>query len=139
MEYFEDNEVMCCLKLFLFSGCIQRFLQKLQDCDYITDENSNLIQFCQNLERVFIYGLISVQNAFGFTKSVDPWNWLEKLAFSKDSSISFSFINSVEAVKRYQSILTNTGKLRLLIRNCLTSKSLHVPVEYLVSFYNSIR
>lgn len=116
----------------IISGYIIKFLEDIKEFNCISDDNPNLAVFCENVEKIFHYGLISSHNSFGFTKPNDPWTWLEKISNVRDDIITFGYINSVESVKHYQSILSNVGKLRLLIRNCLNRKSLHVPVEYLV-------
>ncbi|KAK4874706.1 hypothetical protein RN001_014066 [Aquatica leii] len=114
-------------------ACTLKLINNLTDTEYISDTNPNLIHFCENVEKIFTVGLNSVHTAFGFLKLNEAWYWLEKAAVMQDNAITFGYINSVEEVKRYQHILTNVGKLRLLIRNLLSRKSMYVPVKYLLN------
>ncbi|KAB0793857.1 hypothetical protein PPYR_13477 [Photinus pyralis] len=111
---------------------ILKLIQDVEELGYISDTNVNLISLCENVEKVFNSALSSVSTTFGFIKATDAWSWLEKAAVCGDSSITFAYVNSVEHTAHYQHILTRVGRLRLLIRNLLSRKALHVPVEYLL-------
>ncbi|KAF5288300.1 hypothetical protein FQR65_LT12032 [Abscondita terminalis] len=111
---------------------ILKLIDDLKHIEHISDTNPNLIPFCENVEKIFSCGLNSVHTTFGFLKTNEAWTWLEKVATFRDDVITFGYINSVEHVKRYQHLLTKTGKLRLLIRNLLSRKSIYVPVKYLL-------
>lgn len=121
-------------KLIGLSGCIARFLQDTKTTGHISDKNTHLIGFCQCVEAVFNNGLLQ-QITFPFTKTTSAWSWLEKCASAKHNVVTFTYLSAVEEAKKYKYILTNSGKLRLLIRICLNEKCLHVPVQYLVSCY----
>lgn len=110
-------------------GCVLKLVQTSGSSE-ITDGNEELQHFCQNLERVFQKGLLRT-TSLGFTKISESWYWLEQLA-SQHRGVAFNYISSVNAVKTSQKVVTPTGKLRLLIRTCLVSRCLHVPVEILV-------
>lgn len=66
------------------------------------------------------------------TKSTaDAWHWLEELS-QRQEGLLFAFSTSVEAIRENSKIQTASGKLRQLIRTCLTKKCLHMPVQLLV-------
>lgn len=110
-------------------GCVLKLVQTSGNSG-ITDDNAELQDFCQSLERVFQKGLLR-STTMGFTNVSESWYWLEHLA-SEHSGATFNYISSVNAVKASQKVVTPTGRLRLLIRTCLVSRCLHVPVEILV-------
>ena len=113
-------------------GCVLGFLEEIKINRYIFDSNSTLLLFCQSLERIFSDNLLSTYNKFGFGKRTDAWQWLEKVPNDFKSDVSYNYSNCVENAKVSQRI-SNNGRLRLLIRLCLTHKCIHVPFEYLVS------
>ncbi|KAF5285914.1 hypothetical protein FQA39_LY04375 [Lamprigera yunnana] len=112
-------------------GCVLNLVEDVKKTERILDENPNLIKLCKNIEKVLSYNLIPTYNTFGFEKSSEAWTWIEKVANARDN-VTFGFVSSVEEVRRYQHVLSNVGKLRLLIRNLLFRKALHVPIVYLI-------
>lgn len=127
------------IDFFLFSntqilGYTQNFLEETKHSQYVNEKNESLLQFCQVVEKIFSTGIAAGCNSLGFTKQFDAWTVLKKIAqFKKDGNFQYRY--SVENVKKQKNVLTNIGKLRLLIRYCLVNKCLHVPVEYLVCYY----
>ncbi|XP_026673081.1 uncharacterized protein LOC108629494 isoform X2 [Ceratina calcarata] len=70
-------------------------------------------------------------NPIGFPKLPDAWYWMEEIGEKHFSSCcTYSLV--VEQVRQNPKVHTPTGRLRLLIRTCLTRKCLHMPVEMLV-------
>lgn len=137
MFLFKLNLKNITLKLLMcvFSVCTQSFLEEIQHSQYVSEQNSHLPIFCLGVEKIFNTGLLVSVNSIGFIKHVDAWSLLDKISCVKDEIITYAFRSSVENVKLHKNVLTKVGKLRLLIRYCLVSKCLHVPVEYLVSYF----
>lgn len=105
---------------------------KLAKCGAdITDENDDLPLFCKSLEACFQKGVLSRLNAFGFPKLPEAWFWLEEIADKSDSSL-FAFTSAVENVRENLKVQNHIGRLRLLIRTCLSRRCLHVPVQYII-------
>ncbi|XP_022903455.1 uncharacterized protein [Onthophagus taurus] len=112
-------------------GCILNFFEEIKE-NGINDSNPDLLVFCSTTEKIFSTGLNQIHNTLGFIKSINnPWLWLDKIA--SDKAISFTYLNCVEKVRKCKSIQTNLGRLRLLIRLCLSQKCLHIPLEYLIT------
>lgn len=116
----------------MISGCTLNFLTELNNLENILDTNATLVRFCQTLENIFIQGLKTSCNTLGFIKYTDPWTWLENVGATKHNLITFSYRTSVDTVKQFRNVFTNTGRFRLLIRYCLVNKCLHVPLEFMV-------
>lgn len=114
------------------------FLEEIKINNCINDSNSILLLFCQSLEKIFSLGLLPCHNTFGLFKYVDPWVWLEKITHNKNSDISYSYSHCVDNAKLCRNVITNIGRLRLLIRLCLVYKCIHIPLEYLVSNYYTL-
>lgn len=108
-------------------------MEEFSNSNSITDDSSDLLLFCHALEKIFNYGLLPQLNSLGFTKQVDPWFWLEKVADVCHPVVKFAYKHAVDKVRDTCTVQTNVGKFRLLIRFCLVAKCLHLPVEYLVS------
>lgn len=108
------------------------FLEEIKINHCINDSNSILLLFCQTLEKILNYGLIPV-HTFGFSKYVEPWVWMEKITHDKNTDLLYSYLHCVDTVKLHKNVMTNIGKLRLLMRLCLIHKCLHIPIEYLVN------
>ncbi|KAI4456686.1 multiple pdz domain protein [Holotrichia oblita] len=115
-------------------GCILAFLEEIKINHCISDSNSILLLFCQCLEKILNLGLVPVYNTFGFCKYIDPWVWLEKIIHDKNADISYNYLHCVENIKLCRNVITNIGKLRLLIRLCLIHRCLHIPIEYLKNY-----
>ncbi|XP_033211996.1 uncharacterized protein LOC117169634 [Belonocnema kinseyi] len=105
---------------------------KLTKCGTdIGDENEDLPFFCKSIEACFQREVLSRLNAFGFPKLPEAWYWLEEIADRNDSSL-FAFTSAVENVRENLKIQNPIGRLRLLIRTCLTRRCLHLPVQYII-------
>ncbi|GJQ72241.1 hypothetical protein Trydic_g3332 [Trypoxylus dichotomus] len=115
-------------------GCILAFLEEIRINHCINDSNAVLLLFCQNLEKILNLGLVPVYNTFGFCKYIDAWIWLEKITHDRNANLSYSYVHCIGNVKLCRNVITNIGKLRLLIRLCLIHKCLHIPIEYLKNY-----
>ncbi|XP_012283921.1 uncharacterized protein LOC105701613 isoform X2 [Orussus abietinus] len=111
---------------------LKGWTRKLTECETeITDDNEHLPFFCKSLERCLQKGVLVRTNALGFPKLPEAWYWLNESSNWKDS-LFYAFSTTIETVKQSEKVQTPIGRLRLLIRNCLVRKSLHVPIEFLV-------
>jgi hypothetical protein len=63
---------------YFFLGCVLKLVQASGSSE-ITDDNAELQNLCQNLERVFQQGLLR-NTSLGFAKVSESWYWLEQLA-----------------------------------------------------------
>ncbi|KAK0085359.1 hypothetical protein PV325_005353 [Microctonus aethiopoides] len=98
----------------------------------ITDDNPDLILLCSSLEKCFQLGVtMRITSSVGYPKSADAWHWLEELG-ERNERFLYSFTSAVESVSQNLKVESPIGKLRLLIRICLTKKCLHMPVQLLV-------
>lgn len=98
----------------------------------VTDANINLLPFCACIEKIFMKGLVTKYNTLGIAKPLHAWIWLEKIKPNNNDSSTFNFSSSLESVRYCKSVLSSTGRLRLLIRTCLMKKCLHIPIMTLV-------
>lgn len=111
---------------------LKGWTRKLTECPTeINDDNNNLQQFCESLEKCFQNGVLMPFNTVGFPLLADAWLWLSEI-HCKNLSPFDTYSLAVEQVKSNAKVDTSTGRLRLLIRTCLTRKCLHTPVEILV-------
>ncbi|XP_012256436.2 uncharacterized protein LOC105686328 isoform X1 [Athalia rosae] len=111
---------------------LKGWTRKLTECKTeINDSNINLPSFCKSLERCFQKGVVMRMNAIGFPKLPEAWFWMEEIT-DKNQSLSYSYTSAVQAVKENPRLRSPSGRLRLLIRICLSRKCLHVPVQILL-------
>lgn len=103
----------------------------ITDCPKpITDVEPKLTQFCECFERILYQGLLPTKTVIAVIRSFECWYWLEKLELEK-LGVPFCYASCVEDVRSCQRVQSNRGKVRLLIRYCLTKKCLHVPIEFI--------
>lgn len=105
-----------------------KFLENYNINVPITDANVNLQPFCCCVEKIFTKGLIPQYNSLGIAKQLHPWCWIEKIKLNGNDSSTFNFTNALYSVRNCKTVLSSTGRLRLLIRTCLTKKCLHIPI-----------
>ncbi|XP_034940507.1 uncharacterized protein [Chelonus insularis] len=111
---------------------LKGWIRKLTEAKtVIKDDNSDLRFFCECLEKCLRKGILLRMNSIQFFKIFEVWHWMKDIA-DKHIKFLYTFTLAVENVSQNQKVQTSTGKLRLLIRTCLTKKCLHTPVELLV-------
>lgn len=110
----------------------RKFMEEVK-INPINDRNSDLVVFCMTVEKILNEGLRYVTNSFGFIKCPYIFEWMDTIAESrKNMDVPYAFVSAIEAVNSEPSVSTKTGQLRLLIRQCLTKKCLHYPIEHIV-------
>lgn len=97
----------------------------------VTDESDILVKFCESLESVLSKGLKPQLTPLGFGKEGDVWTWM---AFFGDQrkGATFGYEYAVSSVKKDSKVSTNVGRMRLLIRTCLSHHCLFKPIEMIV-------
>ncbi|KAG7189461.1 hypothetical protein KM043_017157 [Ampulex compressa] len=111
---------------------LKGWTKKLTECSKgIDDTNVDLPFFCKSLEKCLQRGVLTRVNVIGFPRVPDAWFCLEEIA-ERNQSVCPTFSLAVEQVRENAKVYTPTGRLRLLIRTCLTRKCLHMPIEILV-------
>ncbi|KAF6202761.1 hypothetical protein GE061_003163 [Apolygus lucorum] len=96
----------------------------------IQDADPHVTLFCECLERILCHGLHKPRSVIGIIRVPSPWVWLEQAADEKYGG-PYSYISSVENVKRCGKVKTDRGKVRLLIRLALTRRCIHYPVQFI--------
>ncbi|XP_008546819.1 uncharacterized protein LOC103570751 [Microplitis demolitor] len=104
----------------------------------ITDKSTDLLLFCECLEKCLQQGIIHHLNPFSLSKSSEVWDWVEELVERHLGELPTLSL-AVEAVSQNEKIQTPGGKLRLFIRICLVKKCLHLPVQLLVRTHGLTR
>ncbi|XP_046413335.1 uncharacterized protein LOC124176283 [Neodiprion fabricii] len=108
---------------------LKGWTRKLTECTgNIDDSNPDLPSFCKSLERCLQKGVLMRMNAIGFPKLAEAWYWMEEVQAKNQS---YAYTSAVEAVKANCKVRSPVGRLRLLIRICLTRQCLHVPIQIL--------
>ncbi|KAK9502481.1 hypothetical protein O3M35_011254 [Rhynocoris fuscipes] len=96
----------------------------------ITDSDDNILSFCECIEKILYQGIVVQKNVIGLLRTPECWSWLEQLGNEK-LGCPYSYISCVEKVKRCDKVTTLCGKVRLLIRNALVRRCIHVPIQIL--------
>ncbi|KAJ1527430.1 hypothetical protein ONE63_007412 [Megalurothrips usitatus] len=97
----------------------------------ITDDNVELVKFCESLESVLSKGLKPQLSPLGFGREGDVWSWMSFFGDQRKGA-TFGYEYAVSSVKKDPKVSTNVGRMRLLIRSCLSHHCLFKPIEMIV-------
>ncbi|XP_034248493.1 uncharacterized protein LOC117649660 isoform X1 [Thrips palmi] len=98
----------------------------------VTDESEELVKFCESLEKVLSKGLKPQLSPLGFGREGDVWTWMSFFGDQRKGA-TFGYEYAVSSVKKDSKVSSNIGRMRLLIRTCLSHHCLFKPIEMIVS------